>query len=172
MILREGRSPAPVNNRALQAMQMQTNKAKRMPPSVSCDRPAAHGCLAQQLREAPHRAQRDRFSARPSARGGCSPRLLLQCGGPAAPGYECMAGCWRGGLPHICCSGKMSESLRPLLMNQTPVHIYIYVHIYRCDVSSGAQIAVVSAHHHEAGSGAFSAKSDVSAKSECEFSSA
>ena len=31
MILREGRSPAPVNNRALRAMQMQTNKAKRMP---------------------------------------------------------------------------------------------------------------------------------------------
>ena len=77
-----------------------------------------------------------------------------------------MAAVLGGGLPHICCSGKMSESLRPLLMNQTPVHIY------RCDVSSGAQIAVVSAHHHEAGSGAFSAKSDVSAKSECEFSSA
>ena len=29
MILREGRSPAPVNSRALRAMQMQTNKAKR-----------------------------------------------------------------------------------------------------------------------------------------------
>ena len=35
MILREGRSPAPVNNRALRAMQMQTNKVKRMLPSVS-----------------------------------------------------------------------------------------------------------------------------------------
>ena len=101
MILREGRSPAPVNNRALRAMQMQTNKAKRMPPSVSCDRPVAHGCRAQQLREAPHRAQRDRFSARPNARGGCSSRLLLQwdSGGPAAPGYvlHCMhvwRRCW------------------------------------------------------------------------------
>ena len=35
MILREGRSPAPLNNRALRAMQMQTNKVKRMLPSVS-----------------------------------------------------------------------------------------------------------------------------------------
>lgn len=110
MILREGRSPAPVNNRALRAMQMQTNKAKRMPPSVSCDRPVAHGCRAQQLREAPLRAQRDRFSARPSARGGCSPRLLLQCGGPAAPGYvlHCMQvwrRCWgTGGLYCTICA--------------------------------------------------------------------
>ena len=35
MILREGRSPAPSNNRALRTMQMQTNKVKRMLPSVS-----------------------------------------------------------------------------------------------------------------------------------------
>ena len=89
MILREGRSPAPVNNRALRAMQMQTNKAKRMPPSVSCDRPVAHGCRAQQLREAPQRAQHDRLSARPNARGECSLHLLLQCGGPAAGGLHC-----------------------------------------------------------------------------------
>lgn len=170
MILREGRGPAPVNNRALRAMQMQTNKAKRMPPSVSCDRPAAHGCRAQQLREAPLRAQRDRFSARPSARGGCSPRLLLQCGGPAAPGYECMAAVLGGGLPHTCCSGKISESLiRPLLMNRTPVHIYI------CMSAAARRLPSAAAHHDdddEAGSGAFSAKSDVSAKSECEFPSA
>ena len=35
MILREGRSPTLLNNRALRTMQMQTNKVKRMLPSVS-----------------------------------------------------------------------------------------------------------------------------------------